>query len=125
MNPRSSSSIELRNFSPVCAIAVGVEKADGASALAGHRRLRLWWGGQRSKARRTDSMFLMLMDGLAWVLVIALGWLALGLVSAAIGAMIGNVIVAFRGISRGGAKARAAAEDHARRPSSGVSRPLV
>jgi hypothetical protein len=44
-------------------------------------------------------MFMILMDGLAWVVVIGLGLLAFGLISAALGALIGNAIVLLRSVT--------------------------
>jgi hypothetical protein len=45
-------------------------------------------------------MFMMLMDGIAWLIVIGLGYLALMFAGAALGALIGNVLVAFRSLWR-------------------------
>lgn len=41
-------------------------------------------------------MFMTLMDAIAWVVVIGLGYLALMFVGAGIGTMIGNVLALFR-----------------------------
>jgi hypothetical protein len=41
-------------------------------------------------------MFMMLMDGVAWLVVIGLGILAFMFASAGLGALIGNLVVAIR-----------------------------
>jgi hypothetical protein len=41
-------------------------------------------------------MFMILMDAIAWLIVIGLGYLALMLAGAALGALIGNFLALFR-----------------------------
>jgi hypothetical protein len=45
-------------------------------------------------------MFMMLMNGVAWLVVIGLGVLAFMFASAGLGALIGNTIVALRRMTR-------------------------
>lgn len=67
-----------------------------AGIVAFHTVSNSWVVKRVVTARRGSPMFMILMDAIAWLIVIGLGYLALMLAGAALGALIGNFLALFR-----------------------------